>query len=420
VTQRNGVTTGRDTTGMIFDLIRSAGTVSRVELAGRSGLTEASVSRIVKQLLADGVVAETGRGVSTGGKRPTLLELNASSRHAIGVFLSDTRISFVLTDLAGRIVVSTESEGIAHETRSAVVTRMARDLETLIDDAGVNRSNVLGVGVATPGRREISGYLTRAHPLDYAEWAWHAIEQDLADATGMRITVENDSTCAAIGEFWISRAPAASHFAVLNMAHGFGVGLVTSGDVYRGSTSNVGEIGHMVLDVDGPECPCGSRGCLELLASPLRIADKARHVDGLADRLGISRASNDNWEDYERIANAAMEGDTDALALIEASARILGAALVSLTNVLDLDHVVLTGPGFDIAGPIYARVVADELDRLAFVRNVHATAVRLSESAKDSSALGAATLVIHQQLGGFRRGPGIAGDLPTPAAVPST
>jgi predicted NBD/HSP70 family sugar kinase len=114
-----------------------------------------------------------------------------------------------------------------------------------------------------------------------------------------------------------------------------------------------------------------------------------------------------------------MDGDPDALALIEASARILGAALLSLTNVLDLDHVVLTGPGFDIAGRIYARIVADELDRLAFVRNVHPTAVRLSQSTKDSSALGAATLVIHQQLGGFRRAPGSSGNAPK-AAAPNT
>jgi predicted NBD/HSP70 family sugar kinase len=390
-----------------------------VELAARSGLTEASVSRIVKQLLADGVVAETGHGVSTGGKRPTLLELNASSRHAVGLFLGDARINYVLTDLAGRIVASAESPGIAHQTRPAVVPRMARDLETLIDHAGVDRSSVLGVGVASPGRREISGYMTRTHPLDYAEWAWPAIEHDLASATGMGITVENDSTCAAIGEFWISRAPAASSFAVLNMAHGFGVGLVTDGDVYRGSTSNVGEIGHMVLDIDGPQCPCGGRGCLELLASPPRIVDKARDVGGLTDRLGISSAGADMWEDYERIAAAAMDGDPDALALIEASARILGAALLSLTNVLDLDHVVLTGPGFDIAGRIYARIVADELDRLAFVRNVHPTAVRLSQSTKDSSALGAATLVIHQQLGGFRRAPGSSGNAPK-AAAPNT
>ena len=414
--RRNGATTGRDTSGTILELIRSAGAVSRVELAARSGLTEASVSRIVKQLLGDGVVVETGRGVSTGGKRPTLLELNPGSRHAVGVFLGDNRVRHVLTDLAGRIVASAESTGTAHRTRSEAIPRIVGDVRSLIDDADVDRSSILGIGVATPGRREISGYLARVHPLDYAEWAWPAIERDLAEATGMSITVENDSTCAAIGEFWISRASAAASFAVLNMAHGFGVGLVTDGDVYRGSTSNVGEIGHMVLDVNGPECPCGSRGCLELLASPQRIVDKAREID---DRTGAWNlgAADDMWEDYERIAAAAMNGDRDALALIEESARILGAALLSLTNVLDLDHVVLAGPGFDIAGPIYARVVADELDRLAFVRNVHPTAVRLSASAKYSSALGAATLVIHQRLGGFRRGPATAGQTPTPPAA---
>ena len=178
--------------------------------------------------------------------------------------------------------------------------------------------------------------------------------------------MENDWTCAAIGEFRISRAPAAGSFAVLNMAHGLGVGLVTDGDVYRGSTANVGEIGHMVLDIDGPQCPCGARGCLELLASPPRIVDEARHVDGLTDRLGIGSAGADMWEDYERIASAAVDGDADALA-----------------------------------------------------RNVHETAVRLSESAQDSSPLGPATLVIHQQLGGFRRAPGSSGNAPT-AAAPNT
>ena len=89
------------------------------------------------------------------------------------------------------------------------------------------------------------------------EWEFFDIEDTLSAATDLPVVVENDSTCAAIGEFWVGRIPASADFATIYMATGFGLGLVTNGDVYRGSSSNVGEIGHMVLDVNGPDCWCG-------------------------------------------------------------------------------------------------------------------------------------------------------------------
>lgn len=393
----------RDNTGAILDLIRSGGVISRVELALRSGLTEASVSRIVKQLLLDGVIAETGQGVSTGGKRPTLLQLNPTSRHAVGLFIGETRVEYVLTDLAGRVVATAESTGMARLSRAELVGVASSTIEALISDARVASSGVLGIGVAVSGRQDFSGYANRLHPSDYAEWEWHLIEQDLAAATGRPIAVENDSTCAAIGEFWSSGAPTAKDFAVVNISNGIGFGLVAGGDVYRGSSSNVGEICHMTLDVDGPECPCGNRGCLERLAAPPQIVEAAMEDPSLVARLGLSGDGGDTPDDYERIASAAAAGDADAERLIVDSARLIGAALVSLTNVLDLERIVLTGPALDSVGPLVVRTVSDELRRRAYIRNVHPTEVRLSESSRHAAALGAATLVIHSSLGAIRR-----------------
>jgi predicted NBD/HSP70 family sugar kinase len=398
-----------DTHGAILDLIRSGGEISRVELALRSGLTEASVSRIVKQLLLDGVIAETGRGISTGGKRPTLLQLNSGSRHAVGILVSETRVEYVVTDLAGKVIAASEAPGMAHQSRAELVGRAVVDVEAMLAQAGVALSTVLGIGVATPGRQEFRDYSTAQNPFDYTEWVWGLIEADLAAASGRPISVENDSTCAAIGEFWSSRAPTAKDFGVVNIANGIGFGLVTAGDVYRGASSNVGEIGHTILDVNGQECPCGNRGCLETMASTPRIVADALAQPDLVARLGLTGTVSEMWEDYERICIAAAAGDEEAARPIIDAARLIGKALVSVTNVLDLERIVLTGPALDHVGRIFTDVVSDELDHRAFVRNVHPTEVSLSESGRHSAAVGAATLIIHERLGAIRRPRDLAG-----------
>jgi predicted NBD/HSP70 family sugar kinase len=394
----------RDNSGAVLDLVRSAGIISRVELAAQSGLTEASISRIVKLLIADGVVAETGRGTSTGGKRPTLLQLNRAARHAVGIYLSNYRTRYVLTDLAGRVVAKSESGGgIVNRTRADAVVEARTTITALLTAAGVERETLLGIGIAVPGRQEVNKYLKGTHPEDWAEWDWESIQQDFADGTGMWTSIENDSTCGAIGEFWISRAPAARDLAVVTVAAGIGFGLITGGDVYRGATSNVGELGHVIVDANGLECPCGSRGCLERYASPASIVERALGDDILAARLALSGSPDELGADYERIAMAAVSGDDGARAVIVDAAQMLAAALISITNILDLERIILTGPALDYVGQLVADTVSAELRERAFARNVHVTEVRVSETGRDAAAVGAASLVIHQRLGATRR-----------------
>ncbi|WP_344097294.1 ROK family transcriptional regulator [Microbacterium deminutum] len=399
----------RDTSGLVLDLIRSGGEISRVELAGQSGLTEASISRIVRELLDGGVILETGFGLSTGGKRPTLLKVNNRSRHAVGAFLGESAVHYVLADLGGSVVATLETAGVAHSSLQDLLRRMPAELDKLIRASGVPVDSLVGVGIAAPGRREL-GTIPRYDELrDFVDWDWRQIEAELAASTGLAVAVENDSTCAAIGEYWVSGASATEHFLVVNLSIGFGCGLVTGGDVYRGASSNVGEIGHMTIDWDGPQCPCGGHGCLEVLAAPARVVAQALEIDGLQGRLGLSAEKGDHWSDFERIAAAAMNGDAQAVDLVEHSARALATALVSLTNVLDLQRIVLTGPGFDVAGEIYARITREVLEARALIRNAHTFEVRLSASRHGSAALGAATLAIHQQLGGSRRSRALLG-----------
>lgn len=417
MTRRPGHATARDNRGAMLDLIRSAGATSRVEIAARMGLTEASVSRIVKQLVSAGTVVETGRGSSTGGKRPTLLQLNPAAGHAVGVFLSEQRTTYVLTDLAGAVLATIERAGVTQRSTSALAELAPQALEELLAAARIDRASLLGLGVATPGRASHPRADPRSGASRVPEWDWTLIEGDFARATGLPVAVENDSTCAAIGEFWTTRGSASTDFAVVNMAVGIGFGLVTGGDVYRGATSNVGEIGHMIIDVDGAECACGNRGCLETVSSASAIVRRALGDEALSSRLELTGDPAHVAEDHQRIARAAADGEVDCLALIQDAARTLGKVLVSVTNLLDLEQIVLTGPALDHVGEQVRAVVDEELRERAYIRRVHPTLVRLSTNRRLASAIGAATLVIHDQLGGFRRTPAA---VTAPTAPPST
>jgi predicted NBD/HSP70 family sugar kinase len=389
--------TAVETHSAILDLIRSSGVVSRIELADRSGLTGASISRIVKQLLVEGLIVEVGLGDRTGGKRRTLLQLNARSRHAVGVSLDFASITYLVTDLSGKVIARLDAEGIGHDAPGAVVTRIAAELDGLVTSAGVDRATLMGIGMAVAGRQDSAHHVLRSNP-QADDWELFDIEETLSAATDLPVVVENDSTCAAIGEFWVGRIPASADFATVYMATGFGLGLVTNGDVYRGSSSNVGEMGHMVLDVHGPHCWCGSRGCLEMLAAPARIVERALEQPGLADELGLQGQPGTVRQDAERVAQAAAADHEQALPVIEESAFYLSAALVSVTNLLDLDQIILAGPGFGAAGEIYLRRIRQDLELLSFVRAVHPTKVGLSKSSDISAALGAASLVLHSRL----------------------
>lgn len=389
-----------ETRSAILDLIRSSGTVSRTELAAKSGLTEATISKIVKTLLDEQLVVEAGFADSTGGKRPILLSLNTSARHAIGVLLDARTIIYVVADMSGSAVHHMTVEGYGTTAPPLVIKRIAADIQRLMKRAKLAPADVLGIGVAAAGRLDASGGVLR-RSRDTTDWEDFAIDAALHDATGMRVILENDGNSAALGEFWSSRLSAAQDFAVVYMAGGIGCGIVIDGALYRGASGNVGELGHMTLDVNGPRCFCGRRGCLEPLAAPAAVVRRARADATLVGELGLSdddHSEESMREDFAAVARAAAAGDERCVTLVRQSAEYIAAAIVSMANLLDLNAVYLGGPGFGDAAEIYLEVVRDALANESFMRRVHPVETRLSAVGAEAAALGAASVVLHNRL----------------------
>jgi predicted NBD/HSP70 family sugar kinase len=384
-----------DTRSAVLDLIRSSGGISRVGLARRSALAEATISKIVKELLTAGLVVESGFAESTGGKRPVLLRLNDVGRYALGVTMDFYRCVVVLCGLDGSELARREAPGTGHDDPPSVLDRLATAVDDLLALERVDRSAVIGLGVATGGRRGSPlGWVADASFFDV--WEPYPVEAELASRTGLAVLRENDANCAALREFWTSQEPDRD-FVTVYMSRGIGAGIVINGAIYRGSSGNAGEIGHTIADPDGLPCWCGARGCLETVASPRALVNAVLADEVLREALSIAETTS-TPEVYGRIVARAAAGEERTGRMLADAKRYFAAAVGNLVNTLDLDLIVLAGSGFAGVGEAYLEAVRGHVDATAFMRELHPITVRLASVGSDTAALGAASVVLHRHL----------------------
>lgn len=338
-------------TALVLDLLRTAGPegISRLELADRTGLTPQAVSKITARLREEGLAAEAGRRASTGGKPRTVLRLVPGAGHAVGLHLDRDELTAVLCDLTGAVVAERRSALGLGTGAEAVVEGAAREVEALL---GGRSSSVLGVGVALPGPLDHArGVLHRV--TGFPEWDGFPLRDALARRLAVPVVVDKDTNAAALG---LAVGGAGRSFAYLHLGTGLGAGLVIGGAVHRGARTGAGEFGHQVIQLDGPLCGCGNRGCVEALC----LAAVARGEIGEA-------------------------------------ARVLGAGAANLVGLLDIDLVLLGGRTVAAAPEAFVRGVAAVLDERA--RGAGAVPVRVAPGGARGVAEGAAQLLLGPLFG---------------------
>ncbi len=384
--------------GVVLDAVRSRGPVSRVEIAEMTGLTAPTVSGIVRRLMEEGLVIESGRAPSTGGKPRTLLRMNPVGRYAVGVQIDAESTTYVVVDLVGTEVARSGRTRRGPASPETIIAEVARDVPALLESAGVERSLVAGVGVASPGPIDYDAGVV-LHPPNLPRWGKVALRSRLAELLGFPVIVDNDASAAAVGEQWAGLGGSARSFVAVYMGAGIGAGLVINGEPYRGRTSNAGEIGHMSMDVDGEPCHCGNRGCLEAYSSPRAIVAAAReHWRDESGEPRLGQRATSVQAAFATVATAALDGDGYAEMLVQRSARYLAAAVVDLVNLLDLELVVLCGQGFSGLEELYTSVIEEAVGSRPLARAQQSVAVTVSPIASDGAAVGAASLMLHEQF----------------------
>ncbi|WP_141003804.1 ROK family protein [Nocardioides humi] len=347
---------------MLLQELFAAGPASRADLARSSGLTRVTVSDLVAELLAEGLVEELGTPTeSRVGKPPTLVGLVADAKHVVAIDLSvDDQIAGAVLTLEGQVVLrdARPREGRIGANAVALVREFAADL--------IARSSrpLLGVAVATPGVVTPEGVV-----LDAPNLGWHDLHlaDDLAAALDLPVYVANDANTAVMGEF-VFGSRGEGGLLLLRLSTGLGAGLVLGGALLHGQGGAAGEIGHVQVDPDGPLCGCGRPGCLETYLAVPRL--RRELADASADRA-------------------------DAV-LADAGAR-LGQALAPVVATLNLGEVVLSGPA-DLVEPL-ARVAEQAVRDRVMPVSAQQFVVRTSSLGDDGVLAGATGVVLAGELG---------------------
>lgn len=382
---------------VILEAIRAGEGISRAELATSTGLTKQTVSVIVKRLLEQKLIQEDGVRVSSGGKRAIILRVEAMARYAIGIQFEGDYIHLVAMGLDGRIVAEAQHTIVPDLEPQHVIRQMANSIKELIFTAQLDVRKILGVGVGCLGPLDHHKGIIYSPPI-LRGWDEIPLKQLLETEIGYPVTVDNEATAAAIGERWSGGAQGVSNFAFVSMNSGIGGGLYIENQIYRGSTTYAGEFGHSTLDPFGPACFCGNRGCVEVCCAPPAVvkAVHSRLAEGEASSLQACFKESSEQVDFEAISLAALKGDALATAEIERSAWLLGCGVVNLVNLLDVELVVLGGRGFRHIGPLYRRIIQQVVDERLMARRRREIQVELSAAGESASAVGAASLILHE------------------------
>ena len=376
---------------LILDTIRQRGQTSQSELVDLTDLTGATVSTNVRALMDEGFVEEVGRAASTGGKPRRMLRLARNARYAIGVHLDHSVTRLVLANLAGDVVATATAEGMGSVKVDTLIGRVGSLVASMIDQSGIPRQLVLGMGVCRPGPmlQDPDVVLLPAH---LEQWAHVRLAEILQQVTGLPVIVDNDAAACAFGEYWINPMSSQS-LATLYMGSGLGGAAIINGIPFRGVSGNSIEVGHICVDVDGPRCWCGNVGCIGEVAGPGAVVQRAQ-AEGLLDE----DPTTSTLDQYRRLADLAHAGDDHALVLFADSARYIALAAHVLATMLDPEHIALTGAGFAVAGDLYLPAITKILNSAYVARGSHTIDVWVSRHADDAAATGAALLIFQSAL----------------------
>lgn len=345
----------------VFERIRAAGQIARVQLAKELGVSPASVTTITSELIEAGLIKEVSapRETEAGRGRPAVsLGVRAEAYRVAGMKLSDREHTAVIVDFAGNLIAD---DVIPRRPGALTVPELLDAMETLLTrvcaKAGMEATDLSALGLGVPGFVDCKGGMVlwssvlaeRGVPLAAAATA----------RLGLPVHVDNDANLVTLAELWFGAGRALSDFAVVTIEHGVGMGVVLNHRIYRGAQGLGMELGHTKVQLDGALCRCGQRGCLEAYVADYALAREAttalnwNHKDGQTINILL-----------ESLYDHAKAGNTAARSIFRRAGRYLAVGLSNVVNLFDPALIILSGERmrYDY---LYAAETLAEMEQLA-------------------------------------------------------
>lgn len=321
---------------IVLNLIVEQGLISRTDLARRSGLPAATITRIAHDFVEAGLALEITSEASSGGRRPVLLSINPSAGYVVGFKLRADNLIIAICDLNCAVVYTHERPLDPNISPEYVIEAIVIALQGSLQAASILPERVLGVGIGLAGIIDSSRGI--CHYSSLLGWQDVELGPTLAAKIDLPVLIDNDVNALALGERYFGICRDINNFLLVTIGQGVGLGIVVNGEIYRGSHGGAGELGHTTVDSSATAlpCNCGKHGCLEAIAS-----DEAIVNTGMAEQ----REKYCLEDAMHILIMRAHEGDTIAQAAFSRAGQALGVAIANLVNVFDPDLILLSGEG---------------------------------------------------------------------------
>jgi len=320
----------------VIDALRQQGTASRAELARLTGLSRSTVSSLVAELQDSGLVIETARTGGGGGSHqqgqgrpPVLLTLDRRAGAVVGLDFGHDDVHVAIADLSRTVLAERVIQIDVDHAGLGALDAAAALVQDALDEAGIPRERVLAAAMGLSGPVDhVNDLVLRSAILP--SWGDIRPGAEMSRRLGVPVFVENDANLGALAEVTMGAATGTKHAIYVMIAAGIGAGIIVGGQVLHGAGGTAGELGHVLVDDNGPICRCGNRGCLETLVAGPAIVDLLKRTHGPDLTL-------------DGVMALVHADEPGALRAIEDAGRAVGRVLAGLVNVLNPEAIVVGG-----------------------------------------------------------------------------
>lgn len=340
ITFTNGNKVKQLNRSLILKEIRQNGPIPKIDLSSKFDLTFPAVGNIITELLDTGIIEEAGYGESSGGRPPILYKMNWDSVYVIALVIGVQEVSISLVNLKGKV----KNEITGDVKKDSLIEEIYKLIDELLEKTDIDITKIAGIGVSAPGPIDSTDGKVLTPPN--LEAIRNIDIQHLLEKRYKLFTVlERDSSALALAEQWFGDVNPNENILYIYNDQGLGGGLIINSRIHRGVGNSAGEIGHMVIDIDGPKCNCGNFGCLEALSSGIAIQKRVKEEirRGYPSSLADSYLQNEEEIMIDTIIQHAKEGDKLSMQILNESERYLGLGIANAINLFSPDQIIFGG-----------------------------------------------------------------------------
>jgi len=367
----------------VFNIIRKYGPISRAEIARLTRLSEPTIGRCVKYLLDKNFVKEIGLGESSGGRKPILIEISKNSCFTIGLEIGRNCLQGILINPANEIIGDISISMPENLTHSQFIELIVTAFNLLISQNNIDTKKIIGMGIGIVGIVSVD-FKRLLYSANF-NWKDVPLGEELEKILKFPVFIDNRSNLIAYAEYKAMNLPINSILLGVTVGRGIGAGLVIDGKIFRGSSGGALEVGHIVIDFNGPQCNCGRYGCVEAFASVPAMLKIYNSISG------------DNLSNIVEFRERVDEKNLYALRVIEKEAFYLSILISDLVNAFNPSHVIIGGE-IAILEDYLLPMIIERVKRESLTPNLHILEIKGSILKDIAASYGAAVLAMEKMI----------------------